>query len=59
MGIEALKNKLRKRVAAAAAPVKRHTFYYKNNKNELKTHLYIKGVIHDCGIDGCPSSRIS
>ena len=57
--IERIKLRLRKRVGAAAPPVKRCTYYYRSNSNELKTHLYIKGLLHDCDIGGCPSNNKS
>ena len=55
--IELLKKKLQERASATAPPVKWNTLYYVDPFGKFRSHLYRKGIAHECGIAECPSSN--
>lgn len=55
MKIEDLKKNLSKQVSDNVSPVVHTTLYYQE-QGVLRTHLFVEGLMHFCGIKECPSN---
>lgn len=56
MSIEKLIENLNKQIENNTAPPHYQTLYYIDEYQMMKTHLYIPGITHKCGIKECPSN---